>query len=128
MNHTAAPMVQVRDLKMRFDVSAPWLARQLQREPRRWLHAVDGIDFDIPRGQTLALVGESGCGKSTVARGLAKRLGFLFLDTGAMYRAVTLAALRRGLAWNDADALAELAEQRSDMAMAAQFWKKAALS
>ena len=68
MNHTATPMVQVRDLRMRFDVSSPWLSRQLQREPRRWLHAVDGIDFDIPRGQTLALVGESGCGKSTVAR------------------------------------------------------------
>ena len=45
MNHTATPMVQVRDLRMRFDVSSPWLTRQLQREPRRWLHAVDGIEI-----------------------------------------------------------------------------------
>jgi peptide/nickel transport system ATP-binding protein len=68
MNSTSIPLVQALDLGMRFEVSAPWLTRQLQREPRRWLHAVDGVSFEIPRGQTLALVGESGCGKSTIAR------------------------------------------------------------
>ena len=52
----------------RFDVSKPWLQRTLAREGRRVLRAVDGIDFAIPRGTTLSLVGESGCGKSTVAR------------------------------------------------------------
>jgi peptide/nickel transport system ATP-binding protein len=62
------PLVQAHDLGMRFEVSAPWLSRQLRREPRRWLQAVDGVSFEIPRGQTMALVGESGCGKSTVAR------------------------------------------------------------
>ena len=62
------PLVQVRDLARHFDVSAPWLNRVLERQPRQWLHAVDGVDFAIPRGQTMALVGESGCGKSTVAR------------------------------------------------------------
>ena len=55
--------------------------------------------------------GPAGAGKSTVARSLAERLGFGFLDTGAMYRAVTLAALRRGLACQDAALWAELARQ-----------------
>ena len=63
-----APLVQARDLAKAFDVSAPWLNRVLERKPRQLLHAVDGVSFDIARGQTLALVGESGCGKSTVAR------------------------------------------------------------
>jgi peptide/nickel transport system ATP-binding protein len=62
------PLVQVHDLARHFDVSAPWLNRVLERQPRQWLHAVDGVDFAIPRGKTMALVGESGCGKSTVAR------------------------------------------------------------
>jgi cytidylate kinase len=53
--------------------------------------------------------GPAGAGKSTVARALARRLGFRFLDTGAMYRAVALAALRRGHDWNDPPALAALA-------------------
>ncbi|MES2483966.1 MAG: ATP-binding cassette domain-containing protein, partial [Pseudomonadota bacterium] len=63
-----APLVQARDLAKTFDVSAPWLNRVIERRPRQLLHAVDGVSFDIRQGQTLALVGESGCGKSTVAR------------------------------------------------------------
>jgi peptide/nickel transport system ATP-binding protein len=64
----APPLVEVRDLAKTFDVSAPWLNRFVERKPRRFVHAVDGVSFSIARGQTLALVGESGCGKSTVAR------------------------------------------------------------
>jgi cytidylate kinase len=52
--------------------------------------------------------GPAGAGKSTAARALARRLGFEFLDTGAMYRAVTLAALRAGLDLTDQAALARL--------------------
>ncbi|WP_374412820.1 ABC transporter ATP-binding protein [Hydrogenophaga sp.] len=63
-----APLVRATDLAKTFDVSAPWLNRVLERRPRQLLHAVDGVGFEIRRGQTLALVGESGCGKSTVAR------------------------------------------------------------
>jgi peptide/nickel transport system ATP-binding protein len=63
-----APLVEVHDLAKTFDVSAPWLNRVIERRPKQWVHAVDGVSFEIPRGQTLALVGESGCGKSTVAR------------------------------------------------------------
>jgi peptide/nickel transport system ATP-binding protein len=61
-------LVAVKDLAKTFDVSAPWLNRVIERLPRRYVHAVDGVSFAIERGQTLALVGESGCGKSTVAR------------------------------------------------------------
>jgi peptide/nickel transport system ATP-binding protein len=62
------PLVQVQDLAKTFDVSAPWLNRVVERKPRQFVHAVDGVSFSIARGHTLALVGESGCGKSTVAR------------------------------------------------------------
>jgi cytidylate kinase len=53
--------------------------------------------------------GPAGAGKSTIARALAKRLGFRFLDTGAMYRAVALAAMEREHDWNDPAALVALA-------------------
>ena len=62
------PMLEARDLARHFDVSRPFLQRLLAREERRTLRAVDGISFAIPKGTTLSLVGESGCGKSTVAR------------------------------------------------------------
>jgi peptide/nickel transport system ATP-binding protein len=61
-------LVRVNDLGKTFDVSRPWLNRVLERQPRQWVHAVDGVSFSIEKGKTLALVGESGCGKSTVAR------------------------------------------------------------
>lgn len=61
-------LVQVTDLAMRFDVSPPWLNRVIEGKPRAYVHAVDGVSFGIVKGKTLALVGESGCGKSTVAR------------------------------------------------------------
>jgi CMP/dCMP kinase len=55
--------------------------------------------------------GPAGAGKSSVARALAQRLGFRFLDTGAMYRAVALAAVRQDVDLEDEDALAELADR-----------------
>jgi cytidylate kinase len=58
----------------------------------------------------VAIDGPAGAGKSTVARGLANRLGFVLVDTGAIYRAVALAARRAGLAWDDEPAVAEHAE------------------
>jgi peptide/nickel transport system ATP-binding protein len=62
------PLVEVQDLAKVFDVSPPWLNRVVERKPRQFVHAVDGVSFSIDAGRTLALVGESGCGKSTVAR------------------------------------------------------------
>ncbi len=61
-------LVKVNDLAMTFDVSPPWLNRVVERKPKVFLKAVDGVSFEIEKGKTLALVGESGCGKSTVAR------------------------------------------------------------
>src|SRR5450631_3549091 len=62
------PLLELIDVARYFDVSAPWLNRMLERKPRQVLRAVDGVSFSIARGETLGLVGESGCGKSTVAR------------------------------------------------------------
>jgi cytidylate kinase len=53
--------------------------------------------------------GPAGAGKSTVAKQLAARLGYRLLDTGAIYRAVALVAVRRGIAWTEAEPLAALA-------------------
>ncbi|GGC42104.1 ABC transporter ATP-binding protein [Siccirubricoccus deserti] len=64
----ATPMLAAEELAKYFDVSRPLLQRLLAREGRRILRAVDGVSFEIPKGTTLSLVGESGCGKSTVAR------------------------------------------------------------
>ena len=98
----AAPLVRAEDLAKTFDVSAPWLNRVLEREPRRLLKAVDGVSFDIERGQTLALVGESGCGKSTVARLLVGlyaptrgRFHFDGEDAHAAFKSANGNALRR---------------------------------
>jgi cytidylate kinase/pantoate ligase/cytidylate kinase len=55
--------------------------------------------------------GPAGAGKSTVARALAARLGFRFLDTGAMYRAVALAGMKQGHDWDDTAGLVELAQR-----------------
>jgi CMP/dCMP kinase len=59
----------------------------------------------------IAIDGPAGAGKSTVAKLVAKRLGFTYLDTGAMYRAVTVAALENNLELNDEIALVALAEK-----------------
>ncbi len=63
-----APLLRVSKLACYFDVSPPLLNRLLEGSGRQVVRAVDGVDFAVPRGKTLALVGESGCGKSTVAR------------------------------------------------------------
>jgi cytidylate kinase len=61
----------------------------------------------------IAIDGPAGSGKSTVARRVAARLGFRYLDTGAMYRVVALLALRKGVAVSDEGALADLAQGAS---------------
>ncbi|MFT3666592.1 ABC transporter ATP-binding protein [Piscinibacter sp.] len=95
-------LVEVKDLAKTFEVSAPWLNRVLERQPRRFVHAVDGVSFEIERGRTLALVGESGCGKSTVARLLvglhaptAGELRFDGQDTRSALAGAGARALRR---------------------------------
>ena len=86
----AGPLLRVRDLAKYFDVSPPFVTRALQGEGRSILRAVDGVSFDIPKGKTFSLVGESGCGKSTVARLVVRlyeptkgRVEFDGIDLGA---------------------------------------------
>jgi peptide/nickel transport system ATP-binding protein len=62
------PLLRVENLTKHFDVSPPWLTRVLSGGERAILKAVDGVSLAIGRGRTFSLVGESGCGKSTVAR------------------------------------------------------------
>lgn len=64
-----------------------------------------------PRGLVVAIDGPSGAGKSTAGRALAARLGYVFLDTGAMYRALALRALRANLTLADETPLSALARQ-----------------
>ncbi|VWX58118.1 dipeptide transporter; ATP-binding component of ABC superfamily [Burkholderiales bacterium 8X] len=101
-SQSAGPLVSAMDLAKTFDVSPPLLNRILERKPRVLLHAVDGVSFTIERGKTLALVGESGCGKSTVARLLVglyppSRGGFRFdnIDAHAAFKTAAGRVLRR---------------------------------
>jgi len=96
------PLVRLSGLKRYFDVSPPWLARVLERKPAAIVQAVDGVDIEIHRGETFSLVGESGCGKSTVARlvvGLytptAGAIEFDGMDMGEKRSASAMSAIRR---------------------------------
>ena len=95
------PLLSIRDLSKRFPVSSGPLGRR-----RSWLHAVDGISLDLARGESVGLVGESGCGKTTTGR-LVLRLddptgGGIHFDDGdgeprdiALLRGRELKAFRR---------------------------------
>jgi cytidylate kinase len=65
----------------------------------------------LSRPLVIAIDGPSGAGKSTAGRALAARLGYAFVDTGAMYRAVALQALRSGMSLEDGGRLADLARR-----------------
>jgi peptide/nickel transport system ATP-binding protein len=69
MQRTCRPtLVKVADLGRSFDVSAPFLHRIVTRAGRKAVRAVDGVTFSIEQGTTFSIVGESGCGKSTITR------------------------------------------------------------
>ena len=89
----ALPLVRVEGLAKYFDVSPPWLNRVLQGQERLILRAVDGVGFAVPKGKTFSLVGESGCGKSTVARLV---VGLYAPTRGSIeFDGVDMASLRR---------------------------------
>ena len=75
------PLLRVEDLKVHF----PFSRGSLFRPERGFIRAVDGLSFDIHEGETLGLVGESGCGKSTTARAIINLVpaqGRVFFDLG----------------------------------------------
>jgi peptide/nickel transport system ATP-binding protein len=94
-----SPLLRLTDVARTFDVSPPWLERVLAHKPRAALKAVDGVSLTIARGETLGLVGESGCGKSTIARLI---VGLVALTRGTIEYAGT--ALAGGAATVDAAA------------------------
>jgi len=77
-----------------------------QFSPEKWSHLTDDL---LPRDAVIAIDGPAGSGKSTTAKALARRFGLLYIDTGAMYRAITLAALKERADLNDEEALVALA-------------------
>ena len=98
------PLLRVADLARYFDVSPPWLNRVLEGQGRAILKAVDGVNFTIPKGETFSIVGESGCGKSTVARlvvGLYRptrgSISFEGHDLASLTTRAQMAPLRRRL-------------------------------
>ena len=111
----ASPLLRINGLKRYFDVSKPLLNRLLEGKPRMILKAVNGIDLDIVKGQTFALVGESGCGKSTVANlvvGLhpptAGKIEFEGVDMTTITNRTQLEQLRRRMAMIFQDPYASL--------------------
>ena len=79
-----------------------------------YLNFADRIKINDMKKITIAIDGHSSCGKSTMAKDLAKKIGYVYVDTGAMYRAVTLFALRNGLFEEDGTVKADELEKRMD--------------
>ncbi|WP_305856727.1 ABC transporter ATP-binding protein [Balneatrix alpica] len=67
MPNPFTPLLSVQDLRVHYPVASSW-----PWQPKRWLKAVDGVSFDLFAGETLGIVGESGCGKSSLARALLR--------------------------------------------------------
>ena len=105
----AQPLLVVRDLKKHFPVRSDLFSRE-----RKFVHAVDGVSFSVAKGKTLGIVGESGCGKSTTARLIARLMA---PDSGSMvfdgdgvaeYGGIALKEFRRNLQMVFQDSFASL--------------------
>ncbi|MFN3278418.1 MAG: ABC transporter ATP-binding protein [Paracoccus hibiscisoli] len=107
MSATDQPLLSVRDLKKHFPIKGGILART-----QAMVQAVDGVSFDVRAGETLGIVGESGCGKSTTAKlliGLVDRdEGDIELGGKTLGRDISLRALRRDIQMVFQDSYASL--------------------
>ncbi len=85
LDHVADPLLRVRGLKTHFPIKSGLLQRTTG-----WVKAIDGVDFDIGKGETLGLVGESGCGKTTVGRTILRLIpataGSVVFEGADVYR------------------------------------------
>ncbi|AOM81826.1 ABC transporter ATP-binding protein [Salisediminibacterium beveridgei] len=97
------PLLDVQDLKIFFEKKRGFIKKEITK-----VKAVDGISFSIQEGETLGLVGESGCGKSTTGRGIAQLIPPT--EGNVLFQGENLAGLKRG----------ELREKRKDMQMVFQ--------
>src|SRR2546422_1240879 len=70
-DHDGSPLIRVRDLKVYFPLRRG-LLRELAGRAALWVRAVDGVSFDVKRGEVFCLVGESGCGKTTTGKALLR--------------------------------------------------------
>jgi oligopeptide/dipeptide ABC transporter ATP-binding protein len=98
----AQPLLEVKDLATRYQVRR-LLTERIARRPQRWVHAVDGVSFSLRRGEMLALVGESGCGKTSTAQTILRMIdssaGTISFDGQDITRRSQrqLRSLRRGI-------------------------------
>lgn len=105
----AQPLLMVRNLKKYFPVRGHAFERE-----KKFVHAVDGVNFSIAKGKTLGIVGESGCGKSTTARLIARLMdpdsGSMIFDGDGVdeFGGIELKAFRRNLQMVFQDSFASL--------------------